>query len=273
MDSSFLDPRPTGIFAARSADVRPVWQTTGMRHNRTLLASTLRLLQRRYEVHGNSGPRTGIGSLDRLTDGLPPGTAIALVGRPGAGMRSLGAMVATYFLRKRGPVLWVSNTLNGEELMLRILAQVAEIDASRLQRAALGDSDWQKLAVAVEELKRLPLSVIDRLTSERDIIADARGIRNLALVVCEAPLVDARALAAKQHSAVIAIGAWCSGRERGAFDAVLELERDGEHATLTTLDRRDGLAGESALRFSPTTLAFAKYEYMDESGAATDPLE
>ena len=219
-----------------------------MIHLKAALALAFREFERKCGAQDAIRPSTGLAPLDRLTDGMPPGSTTAFSGRSGAGVRSLCASVALNFLLNRGPVIWITRTLSSTELVNRLLAQKSEVDIASIESGRLDRSEWAKVAGAAADIADLRLQIFEDSPALPDLERLAPG--DLALVVSDVPL-DARQFATKTKAAVIAI------RPAAAlFDFEIEVERRAERVTLTTKARRNGPLHAGKLEFSTRSLRF-----------------
>lgn len=120
---------------------------------------------------GIRGYSTGIFWLDKLTDGLHPGLLYTLAARPGQGKTALAMQVAAHIARGSGAQRWcaeqpkrlvvfVSIEMPKNQLVARVLAQDANIDAKMIARGKLTDQQWKDLAASVNRCGVMPM-VID----------------------------------------------------------------------------------------------------------------
>lgn len=110
------------------------------------------------------GVPTGFSDLDSLLmGGLHPTDLIIVAGRPSMGKTSLAMNIAEHIaLVEKVPVAVFSLEMGQEQLLLRLLASIAEIDQGKLRNSRyLGKDDWGKLVQACGELYEAPLYIDD----------------------------------------------------------------------------------------------------------------
>jgi len=113
-----------------------------------------------------SGGVVGIGTqfadLDRLTGGFCPGEVVILAGRPGTGKTALALNIA-YSAARRGVCCGVfSLEMPAQQLLSRIYASSARVDAQRFRNGRFSQDDWQRIHTASDEISRMPLLFSDR---------------------------------------------------------------------------------------------------------------
>lgn len=155
----FLDGAETEIFKVAESKIRLGFQPIG------------RLVEQEVETleaiwHRDKGRITGVPSgfpdLDQLTAGFQPGDLIIIAARPSMGKTALALNIAFNAAYDGGvPVAFFSLEMSKEQLVRRLLSAVGEIDASRLRRAFLDKSEWQKLQEAASLLLECPIFIDD----------------------------------------------------------------------------------------------------------------
>ena len=118
------------------------------------------------ELHKNKGQlrgmKTGYRDLDNMTAGLQRSDLIILASRPAMGkttlVTNLAYNVAT--LNKQS-VLFFSLEMSKEQLIDRMLADVAGVDAWKIRTGNLSDEDFAKLSEASGEMAEAPLFIDD----------------------------------------------------------------------------------------------------------------
>lgn len=125
------------------------------------------LLDRIVELtdHGSpeaTGVQTGFRDLDRLTDGLQPGTLTLVAGRPLTGKTAFALEVVQHVGITEGlPVMLFAPGTPAQKTAERLVSSIGRIAPNRLRTAKLADEDWQKLINAVEGLRRAPIHIFD----------------------------------------------------------------------------------------------------------------
>lgn len=129
--------------------------------------------------------------VDRLIGGLAPGRLIVVGARPGVGKSVMGVNLALHVADKHGHAALVSSLEMPEhEVMQRILACVAQVNLTGLQKGEVPDSEWNKIAVHQAHIASLPIAVDDRPGQTIQAIrAAARTLQrqhdDLALIVVD----------------------------------------------------------------------------------------
>lgn len=98
-----------------------------------------------------SGTPTGFYDFDQMTSGLQPGNLIILAARPAMGKTAFALNIAQNVgLRTNKSVAVFSLEMSKQELMKRLLASEAEVDARRLSSGHLQPQDWEKITKVME---------------------------------------------------------------------------------------------------------------------------
>lgn len=109
-----------------------------------------------------SGIRTGFADLDALTTGLQKSDLIVLAARPSVGKTSLALNIAEHAaVRDRRNVGIFSLEMSKEQLVLRLLSSVANIDSQRLRSGFLEEMDFTRIAPAMNALSEAALYIDD----------------------------------------------------------------------------------------------------------------
>ena len=117
------------------------------------------LHQHRGEI---SGTRTGFADLDTLTSGLQKSDLVIVAARPSVGKTSLALNFAEHASVTEGKSVGVfSLEMSKEQLVLRLLSSVANIDSQRLRTGFLEEMDFTRLAPAMNALAEAPIYIDD----------------------------------------------------------------------------------------------------------------
>jgi replicative DNA helicase len=131
----------------------------------TILAESFDRLD---DLHRNKGGlrgiSTGLRDLDKLIAGLQRSDLIVIAARPSMGktamMLNMSLDIATK--AKQGAVLYFSLEMSKEQLVDRLLAAQAGVDAWRLRTGeGLTDDDFERLSEAMGELAEAPIFIDD----------------------------------------------------------------------------------------------------------------
>ncbi len=108
------------------------------------------------------GVSTGFKDLDSKLAGMQQSNLLILASRPGQGKTSMAINIAQHVAVVVGlPVGIFSLEMSQEELVDRLLVGQADIDAWKLKTGRLGESDFDKLSLAMGELAEAPLFIDD----------------------------------------------------------------------------------------------------------------
>ena len=133
------------------------------------------------------GIKTGFASVDRIMGGINS-TDLVLVGaRPGMGKTSFCLNVAVNVAKLTGKKVAIfSLEMSAEQLASRILSSTALVESPALRTGALSDSDWDKLAHAVDELYNTQVLIDDTTNiTVSGMKAKLRKEKDVALVVVD----------------------------------------------------------------------------------------
>ena len=135
----------------------------GFSELRNLLHDAYDRLDYLHEHRGEiSGIRTGFGDLDQLTTGLQKSDLVILAARPSVGKTSFALNIAEHAAaRDRKTVGVFSLEMSKEQLVLRLLSSVANIDSQRLRTGFLEELDFARIAPAMNTLSEAPIYIDD----------------------------------------------------------------------------------------------------------------
>jgi replicative DNA helicase len=109
-----------------------------------------------------SGVRTGFQDLDTLTTGLQKSDLIILAARPSVGKTSFALNIAEHAaVKDRRSVGIFSLEMSKEQLVLRLLSSVSNIDSQRLRTGFLEELDFARIAPAMNALSEAPIYIDD----------------------------------------------------------------------------------------------------------------
>ena len=109
-----------------------------------------------------SGVRTGFTDLDSLTTGLQKSDLVIVAARPSVGKTSFALNIAEHAAVKEKKSVGVfSLEMSKEQLVLRLLSSVANIDSQRLRSGFLEEMDFARIAPAMNALSEAPLYIDD----------------------------------------------------------------------------------------------------------------
>jgi replicative DNA helicase len=146
-----------------------------------------RLFDRKEHI---TGVATGYEQFDRITAGLQPSDLIILAGRPSMGKTALAMNMAQHAaLVEKIPVAVFSLEMSMEQLALRMLCSVGQIDSQRIRTGRLLDTDWPKLTRATGMLTESPIHIDDTAgITVLEMRAKARRLKsehNIGMVIVD----------------------------------------------------------------------------------------
>lgn len=103
----------------------------------------------------------GIRAIDRILGGAEEGALVVIGGRPGAGKTAF-AMQLAYNVSSIHPILYFTLEMTREELGLRYLVMLTDIDSNRLKRAeGITITEWQLIESAGRKLEDRKIIIDD----------------------------------------------------------------------------------------------------------------
>lgn len=128
-----------------------------------IVGEAIKNIQAAEQKEGNiSGIPSGFYDLDNLTAGWQPSDLIILAARPGMGKTAFALTVARNVAvdHKKGVAVF-SLEMSSTQLVTRLMAAEAEIDAVKLKKGTLSKAEWDKLLAASGKLEKAPLFIDD----------------------------------------------------------------------------------------------------------------
>ena len=125
---------------------------------------TLDKITKLYENKaGLTGLPTGFRDLDRMTSGLQPSDLILVAARPSMGKTAFTRNIAQNVgVRQHKTVAFFSLEMSQEQLVQRLLCQIAHIDSQKLRTGQLNsDEEWTRLTDACDKLYESPIYIDD----------------------------------------------------------------------------------------------------------------
>jgi replicative DNA helicase len=137
--------------------------SSGFSSLRSLLHAAYDRLDYLHQHKGEiSGIRTGFADLDAMTTGLQRSDLVILAARPSIGKTSLALNFAEHAAVREGRSVGIfSLEMSKEQLVLRLLSSVANIDSQRLRTGFLEEMDFTRLAPAMNALAEAPVYIDD----------------------------------------------------------------------------------------------------------------
>lgn len=128
-----------------------------------VLAKTQSDLERLSENKGEiTGLATGWYDFDKLTTGLHPNEFIIIAARPAMGKTAFALNLATHIAMNQDKSVAVFNLeMNAEQLAMRILSSVGQLEGFKLRTGNLMNNDWKRINEAVSQLSSTNLVIDD----------------------------------------------------------------------------------------------------------------
>ena len=109
-----------------------------------------------------TGIPTGYYELDKITSGFHPHELIIIAARPGMGKTAIALnMVNNIAINAKKSVALFNMEMGAEQLAMRMLASVGQIDSGKLKTGKLEHSDWKRVNEAVSRLSGSKIFIDD----------------------------------------------------------------------------------------------------------------
>lgn len=109
-----------------------------------------------------TGLATGWYDLDKLTTGLHPNEFIIIAARPAMGKTAFALNLATHVAMTQNKSVAVFNLeMSAEQLALRILSSLGQLEGFKLRTGNLMNNDWKRINEAVSQLSNTNLVIDD----------------------------------------------------------------------------------------------------------------
>lgn len=130
---------------------------------RDIVLNALDKIEAASKTKGNvTGIATGYYDLDYKTAGLQPSDFILIGARPSMGKTALVLNFADYIaIRNKIPTAIFSLEMSKEQLVNRMLAMEARVDAQSIRSGDLNDGDWEKLIESATDIGKSGLIIDD----------------------------------------------------------------------------------------------------------------
>jgi replicative DNA helicase len=136
----------------------------GFAHVQPVAAKVLAKVEEysRRESHALTGLATGFRELDEMTSGLQQSDLIIVAARPSMGKTALCLTIAQNAAIDEKAVVGIfSLEMSKEQLVMRMMASEAKVDASRFRRGVLSRDEWERLARAIGTLAEARMFIDD----------------------------------------------------------------------------------------------------------------
>ena len=117
------------------------------------------LAQTRGEI---TGLATGWYDLDKITAGLHPNEFIIIAARPAMGKTAFALNLATHAAMTQDKAVAVFNLeMNAEQLAMRIISSLGQIEGFKLKTGNLMNNDWKRINEAISQLSGTNMVIDD----------------------------------------------------------------------------------------------------------------
>lgn len=132
-------------------------------------------LMERYLGGADPSPiRTGFASLDEHIMGAMPGDMIMLGARSGCGKSIFALNLASNAALQGKWVSFFALEMRNEVSFSRLLSLHSRVDSRRIRQRTFSQTEFERMAAAVNRLQGLPLRFFDGVTKLEEILAIAR---------------------------------------------------------------------------------------------------
>ncbi|MGN6506548.1 MAG: replicative DNA helicase [Tepidisphaeraceae bacterium] len=113
------------------------------------------------EGSGRRGLETGFYELDDMLNGLQPGEMIIVAARPSMGKTAFAMNLIEAMANGNHGCAVFSLEMSKQQLAQRMMCSRAQIDAQRVRKGLLSAQEYQRLAMMVNEMNKMPIWVDD----------------------------------------------------------------------------------------------------------------
>jgi replicative DNA helicase len=152
-----LDSAEAEVFAVAERKLGEGLEAVG-----PMLKAALEKIEALGDAGGSvTGTPTGFHELDQILAGLHPENLVVVAARPGMGKSTLAINIAANIADHKKPVALFTLEMSREEVVHRLLASLAGVDASKIKTGQLDVDRWRKLSQASSKLYEMPFYVDD----------------------------------------------------------------------------------------------------------------
>ncbi len=156
--SQLLDNAEKRVFEIAELGAK---QTNGFIKIEDILTATIDRIDLLSRQTGSiTGMETGFKQFDQQTSGLQRSDLIIAAGRPSMGKTAFAMNIAGHVaIEKHMPVAVFSMEMSNEQLAMRLISSIAEVNLQKVRNGQLDDDDWPKITNAVTKLATAPLFI------------------------------------------------------------------------------------------------------------------
>lgn len=148
--------------------------------------------------------KTGLGAVDRVTSGFKPGQLIVLGARPSMGKTAFAVGVARQAALAGKSVAYFSLEMSADEVIHRMLANLSDVDLTRISTHNLREQDLTAILAAANRLHESRVFIAESTNQIEGVCAQAKHQHGLDLVVVDyLQLMSCRAESREQQIATL----------------------------------------------------------------------
>jgi replicative DNA helicase len=149
---TFLDTAEQKILSVSDYRVSPSFHRAG-----DVVQDSIKLIEKLFDRKELvTGVASGFNDLDKMTAGFQPSDLIIIAARPSMGKTALALSIASSVgidtNGPRGSVAVFSLEMSKEQLVLRMLCSLADVDNSKVRTGHLGERDFPRLVDAASQI-------------------------------------------------------------------------------------------------------------------------
>ena len=130
--------------------------------SKTIVSLFLKKMEEMASIEGDGkGIPTGFDEIDYEINGMLPGKYICIAGRPGMGKTSLALNFLKSICRNKGNGLFFSQEMPADELTTRMVADIADVEAEKINKAKLSKPEAERVKLATEEILKWKINICD----------------------------------------------------------------------------------------------------------------
>lgn len=120
----------------------------------------IQMLYERKDKSSITGVATGFKVLDEKTAGLQAGDLIIVAGRPSMGKTAFAMNIAEHVgVRNKLPVAVFSMEMSAEQLVMRMISSLGNVNQGNLRTGRINNEDWDKIGNSIQQLSEAPIYI------------------------------------------------------------------------------------------------------------------
>lgn len=130
--------------------------------SKTIVSLFLKKMEEMANIEGDvKGIPTSFEEIDHEINGMLPGKYICIAGRPGMGKTTLALNFLKSICRHGGNGLFFSQEMPADELTMRMVADIADVEAEKINKAKLSKPEAERVKLATEEILNWKIQICD----------------------------------------------------------------------------------------------------------------